>query len=117
MIEIIAFNDVAGRLYRLKVTPGNVLWEGAPNIPSSIKPENILGDFLLINLEAQQLISILHGAHVYEKGNASGKTRTIQDRKILRTIKYSLQKDGIWGHVVIENPVVGYSLDIQTVEQ
>ena len=77
---------------------------GHQTCPLRYKPENILGDFLLINLEAQQLSSLLYGAHVYENDNDSGKTRTIKDRKVLRTINYSLQKGGMWGHVVIKNP-------------
>lgn len=117
MIEAIAFSDVAGRLYRLKVTPGNVLWEGSAYIPPTIQPENILADFLLINLRADQLAALLKGARVFERGDAAAKTRTIKDRKILRTIRYSQPTKTLWGHVVIENPVYGYKLDIQTVVQ
>jgi hypothetical protein len=117
MIEAIAFSDVAGRLYKLKVTPGNILWESSACIPTSIQPENILTDFLLINLNAGQLASILKGARVFERGNLSVKTRTIKERKILRTISYSQPTESLWGQVIIENPIYGYKLNIQTVEQ
>lgn len=117
MIEAIAFSDIAGRLYRLKVTPGNILWEGSAYIPSTIQPENILLDFLLINLPAGKLAALLKGARVFEKGNAAVKTRTIKERKILRTITYSQPTETLWGRVVIENPIYGYKLDIRTVEQ
>src|SRR5262249_17234798 len=33
MLEAVAFNDVAGRLYRLKCTPYNVDWQGSPYVP------------------------------------------------------------------------------------
>ncbi len=117
MLEAIAFNDVAGRLYRLKWTPQNVIWEGSDYIPSMIKPDNILIDFLLAHLPIQQLNSVLKGARVFEKGNLACKTRQIKNKKILRTIVYSQPMGYMWGHVVIENPVIGYKLVIQTVEQ
>lgn len=117
MMEAIAFNDVAGRLYRLHWTPGNVNWEGSKYIPSVIKPENILLDFLLVHLPADQLGKVLKGAHVHENDNNYGKTRIIQGSNFRRTIYYSNPMGAMWGHVVIENPIVGYKLEIQTVTQ
>jgi hypothetical protein len=117
MIEAIAFNDLAGRLYRLKCTPENVIWEKSALLPSMIKPDNILTDFLLINLDLKQLNRILKGARVFEKDNEAGKTRIIRDEKILRTIHYSQPMGDMWGLVVIENPINGYQINIQTVVQ
>lgn len=117
MLEAIAFNDVAGRLYSLHWTPWNVDWEGSKYIPSVIKPENILLDFLLVHLPAHQLRRVLKGADVYENDNNNGKTRIIQGSNVKRTIYYSKPMGAMWGHVIIENPLIGYKLEIQTVSQ
>jgi hypothetical protein len=117
VIEAVAFNDIAGRLYRLKIVPGSLLWEPSSYIPSFIKPENILADFLLVNLQADQLNALINRARVHEKTTPTGKIRTIKERRILRKITYSKPSGNMWGHVVIENPVLGYSLTIETVEQ
>lgn len=117
LLEAVAFNDVAGRLYQLKCTPDNVDWVGSPYVPSIIKPDNILVDFLLVHLPANQLQSLLQGARVHENGNESRKTRTIKDRSVLRIINYDHPIGAMWGHVTIENPSMGYKLDIETVAQ
>jgi len=117
MLEAVAFNDMAGRLYNMQWTPDNVYWDGSPYIPSMVKPEYILVDFLLAQLPINQLQSILKGARVVEQGIQGGKTRTVYDDKVLRTINYKNPIGSMWGNVIIDNPGIGYRLDIQTVTQ
>jgi hypothetical protein len=117
MIEIIAFSDMAGRLYKLKYTPQGVHWEGSSSIPSIIKPENIMTDFLMIHLSAKELQNSLPGSHVRETADATGKTRVVMLQKVLRKITYKRPLGTMWEHVTIENPAARYRLDIQTVEQ
>lgn len=117
MLESIAFSDFVGRLYLLKWTPEEVIWEGSSFVPKIIKPENILADFLLIHLPVDQLQSRLHGAQVFENVTETGKTRVIQNQEVLRTITYRTPLGAMWQNVTIDNPEAGYKLDIQTAVQ
>lgn len=117
MVEVVAFNDMAGRLYKMKWTPQDIVWEGSSYIPSIIKPENIIADFLLIHLPADQLQNMLYGAYVYEQGDETTKFRVIQSREVLRNISYDSPFGNMWGHVTINNPALDYRFDIQTVGQ
>jgi hypothetical protein len=100
MLETVAFNDFAGRLYHLKCTPDYVDWEGSAFVPSIIKPDNILVDFLLVHLPEDQLKRLIQGASVFEKGDSTAKTRLIKNRNVLRVIHYQHPIGQMWGHVV-----------------
>lgn len=117
MLESIAYTDMTGRLYKLKWTPEHIIWEGSRYIPSIIKPENIITDFLMIHLPAKELEGLLRGARVFENSEGTGKTRIVKVNEVIRRITYSKPLGKMWGHVIIENPVLGYKLAIQTVEQ
>lgn len=117
MVEVVAFNDMAGRLYKMKWTPQKIDWEASSFIPSMIRPENIIADFLLVHLPSDQLQNILYGAYVYEQSDGNAKSRVIYSSIALRNIYYNSPFGNMWGRVVIDNPAFGYRLDIQTVEQ
>jgi hypothetical protein len=117
MLEAVAFNDMAGRLYTLQWTPQSVCWEGSSYIPECIKPENIIADFLLVHLPVNQLQGVLQGAIVFEGPVGFKLTRVIKNNQVLRSITYSNPIGKMWGQVTIENPEIGYKLDIQTVVQ
>jgi hypothetical protein len=117
MLEAIAFADMAGRLYSMKWTPESVHWEGSSYIPPMIKPENIIADFLLVHLPTEQLHSVLQGAQIFEQDANNGKTRIVKGREVIRKITCRNPIGNIWGYVVIENPIIGYKLEIQTVMQ
>ncbi len=115
--EAVAFNDVTGRLYSFTWTPESVSWEASPLIPAEIMPENIIADFLMAHLPLAQLQSALMGASVTELGDGKHVVRTVKNKDTIRKITY-LQKNGnIWGHLIVENPQIGYKLDIKTVSQ
>lgn len=117
-IDAIAFNDVAGRLYQLTWTPNELMWARSKYVPATLKPENIIADFLLTHLSLSQLNAALSGAIAEEKIDKQTKVRVIKsDGDILRVIKYSQPLKNIWQEVVLINPQWGYTLDIQTVKQ
>ena len=76
-------------------------------------PENIIGDFLLVHLDLDTLNQNLIGAYVVDRGDV--RTLYATDHKILRQITRHHFKDGIWQNVTIENPLLKYRLDIETV--
>ncbi len=117
MLEAIAINDIAGRLYSLKWTPNDMIWDKSARIPDFIKPENIIADFLFVHLPANQLQCALKGSQVFERPTQLGLTRVIKINEVLRTITYETPSGNMWKHVIIENPVLGYQLNIQTVIQ
>lgn len=115
-LQATAFNDIAGRLYQLTWQPSRIHWTGSRYVPKALKPEHIVGDFLLANLPLAQLKNALHGARVYEKTMGQNKVRTIISQlAVLRTIHYSKPLGPLWQHTVINNPQLDYTLDIQTV--
>lgn len=117
-LEAVAFNDIAGRLYTLKWTPETIEWEGSAYIPPEMMPENIIADYLMAQLTDKDLITDLDGAVVQDKTTGSQKTRTIQNNKTrLRTFTYEKPQGDLWTHLIIENHVIGYKLDIQMVAQ
>lgn len=117
-IDAIAFNDVAGRLYQLTWTANELVWTRSKYVPVTLKPENIIADFLLTHLPLSQLNAALSGATAEEKVEQQTKVRVIKKNdEILRVIKYSQPLKNIWQEVVLINPQWGYTLDIQTVKQ
>lgn len=114
-LQATAFNDIAGRLYQLTWQAGHIRWVQSRHIPKALKPEYILADFLLANLPLPQLKDALKGARVYEKINGQNKVRVIISQlTVLRTIQYSKPLGSLWQHVIINNPQLDYTLDIQT---
>lgn len=113
-LEAIAYNDMVGRLYTLVWAPDNLLWEGSTHIPEMIKPENIVLDFLLTHLPANDLQRGLQGAFVYERNDNNTKERIIKSQETLRTITYKHPFGNNFGFLLIDNPKVGYKLEIKT---
>ncbi|AIK96374.1 DUF3261 domain-containing protein [Candidatus Odyssella acanthamoebae] len=110
-LEFVAFNDMMGRLYSLKWTPDQTLWEASDYIPDTMRPENIIGDFLLVHLEIDQLKANIKGADVIEHGNE----RIIQTPSgIVRKITRFNRQGDLWQKARIQNPKIGYNLDIET---
>lgn len=111
-LDFVAFNDAVGRLYQLTWTPKSLTWQTSEHIPPTLLPENILGDFLLVHLTAEELQKTLVGAWVVEDKDV----RLIQnDQGILRKIIRSQPMGSLWQNVTIHNPLIGYSLEIQTI--
>lgn len=46
-IDLVAFNDLYGRLYQLTWEPNSLQWSASQHIPEALKPDNIIADFLL----------------------------------------------------------------------
>lgn len=111
-LEFIAVNDIIGRLYSLKWTPDQTLWEATDQIPKTMIPENIIGDFLLVHLDIDQLKANIKGATVIERGNE----RIIQTpHGIVRKITRLNRQGDLWQKARIQNPKIGYELDIETI--
>lgn len=111
-LEFIAFNDIAGRLYHLVWTPESIAWQASDHLPSTLLPENIIADFLLVHLTKDELTNTLQGATFEEENNG----RIIQDAQgIIRKITRSNLVGSLWQNVTIENPTIGYTLEIQTI--
>lgn len=115
-LEAVAYNDFVGRLYTLKWSENDVIWESSSYVPEIIKPENIIADFLLIHLPIEHLQNRLRSAIVSEELTETGKTRIIRNNDILRTISYREPLGNLWKNVVIDNPVYDYKLVIETVK-
>lgn len=116
-LEVVAFADLAGRLYKMEWTPEDLTWEGSSFVPDMIKPEHIITDFLIVHLSPKHLESVLEGAQVYDRIEGSSKSRIVSVGQPIRTVKYSNFTDDLWGYVAIENPKLGYKIEIQTVRQ
>ena len=112
-LNFVAFNDIIGRLYALTWTQDKTTWDASDHIPETMIPENIIGDFLLVHLDLDTLNQNLIGAYVVDRGDV--RTLYATDHKILRQITRHHFKDGIWQNVTIENPLLKYRLDIETV--
>ncbi len=111
-LEFIAVNDIIGRLYSLKWTPDQIFWEASDYIPRTMVPENIIGDFLLVHLDIHQLKANIKGADVIEHGNE----RIIQTPcGIVRKITRLNCQEDVWQKARIQNPKIGYELDIETI--
>jgi hypothetical protein len=111
-LACVAFNDIVGRLYSLKWTPDQILWEASDYIPETMKPENIIGDFLLVHLEIDQLKANIKGANVIEQGTE----RVIQPPLgIVRKITRLNRQGDLWQRARIQNPKIDYELDIETI--
>lgn len=111
-LDFIAFNDIIGRLYTLTWTEDKTEWQASDYIPSSMCPENIIGDFLLVHLDLNQLNQSLEGAQVIDRNDE----RVIQtcDGVIRKITRQNRQKD-FWKKATIENSKLGYYLEIETV--
>jgi hypothetical protein len=117
-LDAIAFNDISGRLYQLTWQPNSIEWSRSKYIPATLKPENIIADFLLTHLSAEQLKKSLTGAEVYEAETKQGKVRVIKNQSgVLRKMTYANPLGDLWKDVTIVNPKLGYTLKIQTVRQ
>jgi hypothetical protein len=111
-LEAVAFNDMYGRLYQLTWTPQKTSWVASDAIPESMRPEYIIADFLMTHLSLEDLNASLDNAQAKEENNI----RLIEsDSKVLRRISYDKPSGDLWEKIVIENPEMGYELNIQTV--
>jgi hypothetical protein len=111
-IECVAYNEIYGRLYHLTWTPTAITWETSEHISATVKPENVMADFLLIHLSFEQLKSSLIGATVREENNQ----RIIEGHSgVLRKINRQNPIKGMWQSAMLYNPEFDYKLDIQTV--
>jgi len=117
-LDAIAFNDISGRLYQLTWRANHLEWTRSKYIPATLKPENIMADFLLTHLNRAQLRKSLVGAKVHEETSQHGKIRLIENQSgTLRKIVYANHLSYGWKNITIINPQLGYTLDIQTVPQ
>jgi hypothetical protein len=117
-VDAIAFNDISGRLYQLTWTPNQLTWIRSKYIPKALKPENIIADFLATHSSIKQLNASLLGAKASETLYKQAKVRIIENNSgILRSITYTHPAQSLWQNIRIENPQLGYTLDIQTVPQ
>ena len=111
-LEAIAFDDVLGRLYHLSWTPNELSWESSKNLPNQLKPEHIIADFLLTYLPKSYLTQLIEGAEIFE----SGDIRLVKNNQtVLRKIIRQQNIGGMWQKVIIDNPQIMYSLDIESV--
>ena len=109
-LEFVAFNDMIGRVYHLVWTPTKTTWESSEHIPDTMKPENIIVDFLLAHLPHEKLA--LDGAEATEE---DGVRFIQQPNGLARKITRKGQMGDMWQTVTIENPLLGYTLMIETV--
>lgn len=117
-LDAIAFNDISGRLYQLTWIPDYLVWTRSTYIPATLKPENIIADFLATHLSIAQLNANLSGATAQEHIDQTIKVRVLKNNTgVLRKIIYSKPEGHLWKNVIISNPQLGYSLVIQTVRQ
>jgi hypothetical protein len=115
-LEAIAFNDVYGRLYHLIWTPEKISWTASENISEFLRPEYIIADFLLTHLSLEYLKTALEGAEVREEEESARNVRMIENKgATLRKIYRSTSIGYLWEKITIQNPEVGYELDIETV--
>jgi hypothetical protein len=112
-LNFVAFNDIIGRLYALNWTQNKTTWDASEHIPETMIPENIIGDFLLVHLDQEKLNKNLVGAHVIDTGD----TRILyaKNNTVLRKMTRRHFKNGVWQKVILENPILKYQLDIETV--
>ncbi len=112
LLDFIAFDEAVGRLYQLTWTPHNLTWQASEHLPDTLAPENVLGDFLLVHLTQEELQRNLEGAIVSEEKDE----RFIQSsERVIRKISRRNLIESLWQDVSIHNPLIGYTLDIQTV--
>ncbi len=115
-MEAIAFNDLVGRLYHLTWTPGNISWEASEYIPSILKPDYIIADFLLTYLPSDQLKAVLKGAQLHQEGNSEDNVRNIiSNGEICRKIYRHKSLGALWKKVTLLNQECKYELEIETV--
>jgi hypothetical protein len=115
-VDFVAFDDIYGRLYHLVWTPENKVWQACEHVPATMRPEHIMEDFLLVHMPVASLKSSLQGASVREQGGVRQNWLYIENGPdLLRKIHCSGPMGTMWQHVTIENPQMGYKLDIQTV--
>ena len=112
-LNFVAFNDVIGRLYALIWAQDKTIWDASEHIPETMIPENIIGDFLLVHLDHHTLNQNLVGAYVVDNGDV--RILYASDHTVLRKITRRHFKDGLWQNVQLENPILKYRLDIETV--
>lgn len=115
-LEAIAFNDVYGRLYHLTWTPQKTTWVATEAIPEMLRPEHIIADFLLTHLPLEDLKASLDDAHVREEEKSEEKIRIIEkEGQVLRRMSCHKFLGYLWKKVIIQNPGIGYELEIETV--
>lgn len=115
-LEAIAFNDVYGRLYHLTWTPQKITWIATDAIPEMLRPGHIIADFLLTHLPLEDLKTALEDALVREEEKSEENIRIIEkDGQILRRMSRHKFLGYLWKKVSIQNPEIGYELQIETV--
>jgi hypothetical protein len=115
-LEAIAFNEIYGRLYHLIWTPEKISWKCADALSDVLRSENIIADFLIAHLPADILRSSLVNADLQEEETEQENIRLITLKaEILRRVSRHKSLGYLWENVRIQNPEIGYELDIQTV--
>lgn len=114
-LEAIAYNDVYGRLYHLTWTPQQISWIATEVVPEILRPENIIADFLLTHLPLEDLKTMLDAARVREEECVENIRIIEKEGQILRRISRHNCIGDLWKKVTIQNPEIGYELDIETV--
>lgn len=127
-LEFIALNDIYGRVYDLVWTPDSITWKASEHLPKSVHPENILLDFILVHLPAENLknsISALShkNVRVFETESSQNRQTIIQDvcgqkstEGKLWVIERQTPMGLFWKTVTLRNVQFGYTLEIQTVK-
>jgi hypothetical protein len=115
-LEAIAFNDIYGRLYHLTWTPEKINWVASDTLSEVLQPEYVIADFLLVHLPLEHLQDSLINTEIQEEKEGDESVRLITFKsELLRRISRNESLGYLWERVRIENPEVGYELDIQTV--
>lgn len=119
-IEFIALHDIYGRIYHLVWTPHDLTWEASDHLPDTVRPENIILDFLLVHLPHKDLADFLkkQNGKIQVKGtHAADKERRLikEGDNVLRDIKMEWQQGIFWKTVTLRNPQYDYTLNIETV--
>lgn len=127
-IEFIALNDIYGRVYDLVWTPDSITWKASEHLPKTVRPENILTDFILAHLSAENLKNsaskLSHeNIRIFETESPQNRQTIIQDvcgqkstEGKLWVIERQTPMDLFWKTVTLRNLQFGYTLEIQTVK-
>ncbi len=114
--RIIALDALGRTAVTIDWTPENVTYSSATWMPSQVRPENILADFVLLNWPKASVQKSLAASGAHLVSTLYGRSIFLVKQEVIHADYLKARPGNMSGNVRYHNLAWGYSLDIQSVE-